>query len=212
MTKHTREKLQEFIVIVLGVFIALAAESWWSDREQRQFERELMEDMVAEFEANLEILDSDIAINVEARKRLGSLQGVTDEALFAMPDAALSEQLGPYMTWAGFDPEMGNVQALVESGNLGAISDRKLRLRLARWTGLLEKRRRVNLQAVDFQHRSVVPAIARARADGQWSDSERREVRDLLDQLLEMHSFVLMNQRQLRDSAADILSFLDEGA
>ena len=83
---------------------------------------------------------------------MGMLYGLDDDALLALDDTKLSEQLEPYLQWAGFDPEMGSVQAFVESGNVGAISDRQLRLLLARWAGLLEKRRRVNLQAVDFQH------------------------------------------------------------
>ena len=52
----------EFSVIVLGVFVALAAESWWSDREERTFERELREDMVAEFAGNRAILEADLHI------------------------------------------------------------------------------------------------------------------------------------------------------
>ena len=35
----------EFSIIVAGVLVALIAESWWSEREDRQFERDLIEDM-----------------------------------------------------------------------------------------------------------------------------------------------------------------------
>jgi hypothetical protein len=211
VSKRASELLQEFLVIVLGVFIAVAAESWWSDREHRQFERDLREDMVAEFEANLRILESDIAENEQARRRMGLLEGLSDDALFAIPDTALSAQLDPYLIWAGFDPAMGNVQALVESGNIGAISDREMRLRLTRWAGLLEQRRRFNLQAVDFQHREVLPVIAHAGSDLRWSESERRELRTLLGQLLALHNIVLQNQHELHGVAQDILVFLRDG-
>ena len=96
--------------------VALAAESWWSEREERRFEREIREDMIVEFESNLRILDADIEENKKARKHLGMLDGLADDALLALTDNTLSEQLVPYLTWAGFDPEMGSVQAFVERG------------------------------------------------------------------------------------------------
>ena len=199
----------EFVVIVAGVFVALAAESWWSEREDRQYEREIREDMIIEFEANLRILDADIAINEDVRNGIDVLVGISDNALFSLADAKLSQQLNPYLNWAGFDPEMGSVQAFVESGNIGAIGDRALRLLLARWAGLLEMRRRYNLQAVDFQHREIIPVLARASADGKWSTSERREMRTLLETFVALHGIVLDNQYQLREAASDILKFLD---
>lgn len=203
-----RKLVMEFAVIFVGVFVALAAESWWSEREERRFEREIREDMIVEFESNVRILDADIAENNEAGKRIGMLNDLPDDALFAIADTELSEQFVPYLMWAGFDPEMGSVQALVENGNVGTISDRELRLLLARWAGLLEKRRRINLQAVDFQHRELLPIIARASSDQVWSDSERREIRTLLGHLSALHGFVLSNQHELQAAAIDILTFL----
>ncbi len=196
---------------MLGVFVALAAESWWSEREDRRFERELREDMVAEFEANLRILEADLATNEEAGARMAFLSGRSDEDLFALSDKTLTEQLDPYLIWAGFDPEMGSVQALVESGNIGVIGDRELRLRLARWAGLLEQRRRFNLQAVDFQHREVLPVAASTGADLVWTETERRQLRSLLDQLVALHAIVVDNQRALQATAEDILAYLREG-
>lgn len=206
--KLDRKLVFEFTIIVVGVFVALAAESWWSEREERQFEREIREDMIVEFESNIRILDADIAENEEAGNLIGMLNALDDEALLTLDDNKLSEQVVPYLRWAGFDPEMGSVQAFVENGNVGAISDRQLRLLLARWSGLLVKNRRVNLQAVDFQHGAVLPFNARASSDQVWSSGERRELRALLSHLLALHGFVLNNQRELRAAATDILSFL----
>jgi hypothetical protein len=206
--KLDRTLVVEFTVIVVGVFLALAAETWWSEREERRFERELRADMIVEFESNIRILDADIATNEEARNRIGILDSLNDDALLALDDNKISEQLVPYLLWAGFDPEMGSVQAFVENGNVGAFSDRQLRLLLAQWSGLLVKNRRVNLLAVDFQHGEVLPVIARASSDQVWSSSERLELRVLLSHLLALHGFVLSNQHELRAAATDILTFL----
>lgn len=210
MARRSTELLQEFIVIVIGVFVALAAESWWSEREDRRIEREIREDMVAEFEANIRILEADLAENERARPRMAILEGLSDEALMALTDEQMTGMFYPSIDWAGFDPEMGTVQALVESGNLAVVSDREMLLGLARWTGLLENNRRFNLQAVQFQQREVVPSFARAAADGRWSASERRELQIGLSQFVRLFDTTVDNQRQLLATAQDILVFLQE--
>jgi hypothetical protein len=192
------------------VFVALAAESWWSEREDRRIEREIREDMVAEFEANIRILEADLAENADARPRIAILESLSNEALMALTDVQMTGVHYPSIRWAGFDPEMGTVQALVESGNLAVVSDRDMRLGLARWTGLLENNRRFNLQAVQVQQREVVPSFARAAADGRWSASERRELQIQLSQFITLFDTTVQNQRQLLAAAQDILVFLQE--
>ncbi len=70
MPRRSTELAQEFVVILIGVFLALAAESWWSEREDRRLEREIREDMIAEFETNIRILEADLATNAGARLRM----------------------------------------------------------------------------------------------------------------------------------------------
>jgi len=208
--KRSRRLFGDFVVVLLGVFLALAAESWWSERADRQFERELREDMLAEFDANLRILESDIAVNDTSQVRFSFLPSLTEEELAAVGDEELTQRLSGYLDWAGFDPEMGIVQALVESGNLGAVDDRPLRLLLSRWAGLLEEKRRFNLQTVDFQNMIVTPAVARAAADLRWTEAERREVRDLFESLSLLQEGVTMNQRRLRDTALEVQQYLED--
>ena len=208
MPGRSTELAQEFVVIVIGVFLALAAESWWSERENRRLEREIREDMIAEFEANIRILEADLATNEGARLRMAILDGLSGEALLALTDDRILGMFYPSVDWAGFDPEMGTVQALVESGNIVLVSNRDLRLRLARWAGLLEQCRRFNLQAVTFQQREVMPAFATASADDQWSAGERRELQVLMSHMLALFDSTVSNQRQLLETAQDILAFL----
>ena len=210
MPRRSTELLQEFIVIVIGVFVALAAESWWSEREDRRIEREIREDIAAEFEANIRILKADLAENEGARPRMAILEGLSNEALMALTDEQMTGIAYPSINWAGFDPAMGTVQALVESGNLAVVSDRKVRLVLARWTGLLENNRRFNLQAIQVQQREVTPSFARAAADGRWSTGERRELQIQLNQFMSLFDTTVNNQRQLLATAQDIRVFLQE--
>lgn len=198
----------EFVVVVLGVFIAVAAESWWSERNERRYERELRVDMIAEFEANLRILEADLAVNDTAHARVVAFSQLGVDELASMSSEDVTATIGRWLDWAGFDPEMGSARALVESGGTGAIADGELRLLLARWAGLLEEKRRFNGQAVEFQMHNVTPMISRAASDQEWTAPERREAQDLLAGFATLQSSVMENQGRLHAAARDILDYL----
>ena len=196
--------LRELAVIVVGVFVALAAESWWSAREERRVEREIQEDIAAEFESNIRILRADLATNEASRKQLAVLEGLTTEELMALTDTQMTESLKGVF-WEGFDPEMGNAQAMVRSGNTIIVSDRKLRLALARWAGLLNLNDRLTFLATEYE-REVEPMYVRAAADGHWSENERREMQLHRRELLGYFDRTVENQRQLLAAAETIRS------
>lgn len=198
----------DFVVIVIGVFIALAAETWWSEREDRQFEAELREDMTAEFATNIEILEADIAENELAIDLLTDVATLSDLELVEIPGQTLQENVDAGLRWAGFDPAMGSAQALVESGNVGAIDDRELRLLMANWAGLLESNRRFNFQTVQFDLQVLVPRMAAASADQNWSESDRFEIRNLVGVMADGQTLVADNQKQLLETARDIHQYL----
>lgn len=199
----------EFAVIVVGVLVALVLESWWSERESRRFEAELREDMVAEFRENREILRADLAENDSVRTLWRAFVEMDDGELLSMSDTAVDSTPIGSVGWAGFDPAMGTVQALVESGNVTAIRERELRLRLARWSGLLTEGRRKNLYAGDDLRDNVLPTFMRARADGRWTPEERRMAREVLGNHLGVMEMVMENQQRLLQAAEAILDYLD---
>ena len=205
-----RRLAAEFVVIVIGVLVALVAESWWSERDERLYEAELREDMVAEFRTNLAILEADLAENGGVFARINEWVEQSDEALQSLPDAAFADWASGDLNWAGFDPMMGNVQALVRSGNLGAIDDRDLRLRLSTWSGLLDEKTRFTTNAVQFQSLIFLPSAARLGADEVWTAPERRELRAILRTLRDRMRIVIANQRRLRTAAEDLLDYLGE--
>lgn len=206
--KSASTLFMEFLIIAIGVFIALAAESWWSEREDRLRESDIREDMLAEFAANIRILEADIETNENMVVHFASLPTMTDEELVSLPDAFFEESYRLFPNWAGFDPEMGIVQALVNSGNLSSISKRELRLRLSRWAGLLREKDRKTLQATQFQINALMPVIAEVSADARWSAAERRRVQLLYETLSVLQGMVLDNQVLLHSEARSIHAYL----
>lgn len=205
----TTRLLAEFCVIVVGVLVALVLEAWWSGREDRAFERELRTDMVAEFQENLAILDADLEENAAASQTLNRFADLSDEALAVVPDTAFAIWADGSFSWAGFDPAMGNARALVSSGNLGVISDRELRLRLTRWSGLMEEKQRFNKNSTEYYLNTFTPLAFRLAADGRWAIDERREMRSHVERLQRLQALEIRNQANLRDAAQSLIDYLD---
>jgi hypothetical protein len=126
--------LSEFAVIVLGVLVALAADGWMSDRADRAAEREYLERLLADVEADR--AENRVVVEVhtralEASHRLlevietGRLRSVAPEVLVPMVITA-SEQRSP-------DYGRATYQEMLSSGRLGLIRSREVRLALAEY-------------------------------------------------------------------------------
>ena len=207
--------LMEFFVVIAGVLAALAAESWWSNREAHAYELDLREDMLEEFRVNLSILDADLAENavvlagVRATVEMeqGTIHGLSNREVHTRFDSLLGS------SYAGFDPAMGVARALVQSGDLATISDRALRLQLAEWAARLDEKQRFTLNSTDFFLNHLSPRIAAMGSDGTWTASERSEVQALLRVHLNLVETLVVNQVKLREVAEGVVSHLasDEG-
>ena len=200
----------EFFVIVAGVLVALIVESWWSEREGRQFERDLVADMAMEFEVNVSILEEDMAANRVLLNRMADLLAMPTETILALSDRKFESILFVPVSLAVvniFDPAMGITQALVRSGELPRIKDRSLRLHMANWSALLEEGDRYSRNSVQgiFELRAV---IATSRSDGLWSAAERLELQYRMEFPQMLAELVLQNQSRLHIEAGKITELL----
>ena len=199
----------EFSVIVTGVLVALFAEAWWSERDDRQFERELMSDMADEFKVNVSILNSDMAENDEVIGHIDKIIAMSTEDLAALADNEVSKLFEPYdLLFADFDPAMGISRALVQSGDLAAVESRRLRLALANWSALLEEKARFSRNAHEMVAQ-LAGVVAVAQSDGIWSQSERQEVKFRVQFLRDLSGLVIGNQNKLRTLAVEIVEQLE---
>lgn len=199
----------EFTVIVAGVLVALFAEAWWSERDSRQFEEELINDMADEFEVNVSILNTDLAENVKVIGHIDEIIAMSTEDLAVLTDDEVSKLFEPFgLLFFNFDPAIGISRALVQSGDLAAVESRGLRLALANWSALLEEKARFSRNAHEMVAQ-LAGVVAVAQSDGQWSQSERREVKFRVQYLRDLSGLVIDNQNKLRTLAVKIVDQLE---
>jgi hypothetical protein len=206
-----KSSVGEFSLIVVGVLVALLAESWWSERQDRQVEQQILVDAATEFRQNIEILDADISENNDVYDYLLRVEAMSDPELFARSDIEVSDLFAPdNQSNAAFDPAMGSIDALVRGGDLRFITDHELRGHLTRWSALLTQTARMDLQHTDFQIAGLYLVVPAFEADSKWTDEERRQIRDMLILTMGTLKLSMDTMIELRATAERVLERLAE--
>jgi len=133
-TSTVRRTLREFGVIVLGVLVALWIDASWAWLQDRGDEAELLEDLSADFGANLVELDRVIEAHERAAIDIGRLLNRDVESL---PDDSLYAFLGSVVQLQTFNARTGALESALSSGRIELLRDRELRAALTRWPGYL---------------------------------------------------------------------------
>jgi hypothetical protein len=210
-SSRKRPAVGEFILIVVGVLVALLAESWWSERQDQRAERQIFVDAITEFQENIEILGTDILVNIAVYEYLLGVEAMSDSELMAISDEEASELLAiGNQNNAAFDPAMGTIDAIVRSGDLRFIADHELRGHLARWSALLTRSNRTELQHTKAQVEGMWRKVPEFKADGKWTIEERREIREILVNTKFTLKLVMDTMVELRATAEKVIERLDE--
>ena len=201
----------EGVVIVASILLAFAIDAWWSDRQDQNTERQILIDAITEFRENLEILDTDISANNAVYDYLVGVEAMSDSELMALSDEEASELFAiENQTNAAFDPARGSIDAVVRNGDLRFITDRELRGHLARWSALLTRSTRLELQHTNIQIDGLWKKVPTFKADGKWAIEERRETREMLVNSKATLRWVMDTMVELRDTAESIVERLQE--
>lgn len=136
--EHGLAAAREFVLIVLGVLVALWVNDWNQARQDRHRERTDLRQLLVTTQENERRIEAAIADDSSAllssRKLLDALsrQG-------ALPPAdSLSAWRSGALRFSEFFPLTGTYTALAQTGDLNLIRDDSLRARVATYSGELE--------------------------------------------------------------------------
>ena len=126
--------LAEFTVIVAGVLIALAVDSWWEERQERHHAREYVQQLLADVEVTERRLRSTMETE---QQRLEGVSTVIDRALRGPWPHADSLDLPTGYNY--FEPLKGTLTALIQGGDLRLLRSDSIRFELIAFSALLHE-------------------------------------------------------------------------
>jgi hypothetical protein len=126
--------LAEFAVIVAGVLIALAVDSWWERQQERNREEEYLRQLLNDFQKSEQRLRGTIEAET---KRVGAVNSVIGRALRGPLPQADSLELPTGYDY--FEPLTGTLTALVQGGDLRLLRSDSIRFALIAFSSLIEE-------------------------------------------------------------------------
>ena len=146
----------EAVAIVVSILLAFWIDAWWDARQDQSEEREILIGLHAEF--------------IDLRRRLDIWAGMNREGIRLIEEflAGPVEDMDPesvegallYSYLVNVLDQGGALDALLASGRLELISDRDIRIRLAKWPDWLEDIHTNDLSTREFAWGEIMPFLA----------------------------------------------------
>lgn len=158
--RRWRGAFGEFVVIVVGILVALAGDAWFDGRTERREEREALVALSEEFTASLGALET-------SRQRHRTYAAATSRLLqWTGPDpqlpagdtvsATLERALGFY---SSYNDQRGVLDGIIASGGLRLIQNDSLRAMLAGWPAVVEDLTEDEVVAINFRCTTLLPYV-----------------------------------------------------
>lgn len=194
----------EFVIIVVGILVALATDSAWQNRSDRQQEAEELRRLTREFQEERDFFTSELVFfqqQVEAvEEMLALLQAAPIDAMVSVPNALAIETLySP--TW---DAQFPILNSLISSGRLRLITDAGIRDRIGRLQGSIRNTTENQARARNFYVNELLP-ILRSSGDITMLLTIRRDYahRESLGET------ALLNTLELQNAIAEKILWAD---
>jgi hypothetical protein len=128
----------EAAAIVASILLAFAIDAGWDERQERAEEREVLESLYVEFEANRDEAASVILFHDRVIRSFVKLMELSQEEILALQANAVVDFLSSLGNPRTFDAVRGSVDALISSGKLGILKDRELRESLTTFVNIVD--------------------------------------------------------------------------
>lgn len=151
----------ESAAVVASILVAFLIDAWWDSYQEGFRERELLQGLLADFEASRPGLENRLDL---ARRMAGGtgqfldlVQGETLPATVVMPDTLVFSILGG----PTFEPATNTLDAALASGEIEIIRSRELRSELAQWSRILTDTGEDEREVRRITNEQVVPLLSR---------------------------------------------------
>jgi hypothetical protein len=156
-----RVALREFVTVVVGVLVALAAQAWWEGREERQRESAYLHQLYEEALVNETRLTRLIAQDSAALQGASAALAALDGGDALPPVDSVAGWIGRAGVSGNFNMLDGTYRALIGTGDLRLIRNDSLRALIIGYSAALEaeaeRQSQIRGAIVD-----MVPTFARA--------------------------------------------------
>lgn len=136
--RYARYAIGEIVLVVIGILIALQINTWNEERMEKRKEHSVLLGLHKTFSDNLENLNNIISMSrasFDSCKKMLSLMGpdVSDYT-----NQEVDSLIGVMINYSTFDPSVGAVDDIINSGKLNIIQNLVLKANISNWSGMMD--------------------------------------------------------------------------
>ncbi len=140
-SKYLKYAIGEIVLVVIGILIALKINTWNQDQQNKKQEQQLLQQLLIEYNSNLEQINSKIFLRnegIHSGIKLLSYRSLNDQEI---QYDSVNRHLSRLINRPTFDPELGVTSELTNSGKLYILSNAVLRNKISAFPSSLSELR-----------------------------------------------------------------------
>ena len=179
----------EVALVMIGILLALQVNNWNEERLEKIKEREILQDLQVEFEANLYELQRVLNEHRIVYSELKELQEISLAGDYE--NTGLDSLAFGLMKWFTFTDRPGASSNLINAGNLNLLTNKELRDLITQWPGTVADVKDDEEYMTDYIRETLMPFLAKNYAltnfeivNDTWIDSYENYNPDLYEPVL----------------------------
>ena len=204
--------LIELLVVFIGITAAFMLNNWREEHKDRQLEEKYLSSFRSDLVADSELLQTILPANKDKLIRISEfVKGVMAKDGWPVDSAVV--MLGLMMSSHSFDQKRTTYESIINSGNLGILSDHDLRKDLVEYYEGFEEVRVKERIYFDWQNTYIIPFIYENMDITGQKIISKQAVKDHRFKNLVIGYFALLKQnmevyKTVRDSNDSLLAHL----
>ncbi|KPJ83897.1 MAG: hypothetical protein AMS19_02760 [Gemmatimonas sp. SG8_23] len=132
------QAVAEVLLLAIGIGLALLADSWWQQRQERVEEQSYLTALHADFSATRDELARTLEDSRGTRDHVVAFLELLSGDEGSVPVDSLERMVEPSFWWWDVEPVLATYQDMVNSGDLRLIQNGELRVEMAAFLSFLE--------------------------------------------------------------------------
>jgi hypothetical protein len=157
--RYLKYAIGEIVLVVIGILIAVAINSWKIESGNRSQEVKILNQLLVEYEANLEEIDQKIEMRNLIIRSVEMLIHYADNGVEESFLDSVSFHFNRTKYDPTFDPAEGVTNELLNSGKFYLIQSEELKTQLTSWSGAVGELTEQEILTANLIYQSYIPYL-----------------------------------------------------
>ena len=159
--ENLKKYLYEGLVIVISVLLAFYIDAWWSVKNETEQRKFLLIALKEDFVESKKQLAQIKFIHLRIEKSLETLLIWSDSTYLPLEIESRFDSILGVVFWREvYDPPMGAVESIINSGSIDILSNSNLITELTRWTSIIDDLNEIEISRNEHFYDKLYPYLA----------------------------------------------------